>query len=522
MSNSPGSQAASRTDQGSRGSSSGGKSSGSNSGNGQVSRAPGGSVAAAAANGDASARAMQAAQEATSRAVSGTGGYASDQGYSTPVSKVTMTPGLPGTDPYHANMTMADLYHMLSNGVSIAGGGLGMVGTVGDMLSGGALTNATGGLLGAGNFGPADGSSTYNGRAAATNSQGTTANELNGGQQQFDTQGNPISTVTNSTDPSTLTLDNIYKYLGDTTGGSDLYYLQQRGLAPLSITPDQWAGSGGVPNAGTSTPTDPAIAALHSQYDPVFQREFDRVKSTVPTALTGTGTGYDTTSGQFDNQTDYDTALQQIANLFPTTFGNQALDAEQTRQQNTNKTAVSGLGFEGQIDKDFGDTSDDDIINSIYNQQYDPAMTQISNALKRGALTPQGYNYAVNTLNKQGDAGKAKLQSAGADERATLSGGLNDYLSTIYDKASGWQLGQSAFDPTQYTDEFNSRLGSAQTQLSGDLEGNVPNIFDIPTVLQGAGSVQGVTNRGGLLDTLADRGYQKRNATRGVGSTGAF
>lgn len=498
---SPGSQAASRSDQGSRGQSKSGKSSGSSGGGPTISHgvAPGptsnqtstvgqnqvsnNSISRGSSD-DAAMRALIGAMTGGSTTAPQGGSINPDdpQTWKNGPVVTSGTPGLPGSDPLKDQFNMADAWDVLSHipGPTSALGTMSAL--AGDMS--GISTNPFGPTS------PVTGSSYYNGRGMAMNAKGDVINPQTG-QVLYNASQQP---ATNPSDPSNLTLDHLYDQIGGVTNASDLYYLQQRGLVPMDATsiPDQWS--------------------------PVFQREFDRVKAGVPTSATSTAT-----NGAFGNQADYNSALQSISALFPGTFGDQALSAEEQRRQNAAHTSVAGLGLENEVSQNFGDTSDDAILQDIYNKMYDPASTQLMNALKRGALNPAGYQYGMNKLDDQGKAGMAKLQQSGSDIRSSLSGGLNDDITSIYDKASKYKLGDPDFDASQFTGEFNNQLDSAKNQLSGQLNDiDLPNIFDVGSVLQGAGTVQGTTSRGGLLDTLAARNYQKRNTSRGVGSTGAF
>jgi hypothetical protein len=389
---------------------------------------------------------------------------------------------------YHDDPYAQEIMNAVYNGLGIVGGGVGAAATVAGMIGGGPTLSD---MLGFDKqTSPVTGVSSYSHPSSTGQTHG---DGLAAQQMQSGNGGGGASAPAAAPDTSQWTLDNIYNTLSHGAQGSDLYYLQQRGLAPMdaSSIPDQWM--------------------------PVFQREFDRIKGTVPTSVTSGAT-----NGQFGDEASYNAALQQIGALFPSTIGQQALDAEQQRKQNTFKTGVGSLGLEGQVSSAFGDTSDDDILKGIYDAQYQPAATQLMNAFKRGALNPSGYNYGMSQLETQGKAGMGKLQDAGAAARATQSGGLNDYIQSIYNKASGWQLGQPDFDPTSASSEFTNRFNTAKSNLDSNLQGLSPSIFDVSSALRNAGTVQGTTSRGGLADTIANRSYQKRNQSRGIGSTGAF
>jgi hypothetical protein len=291
--------------------------------------------------------------------------------------------------------------------------------------------------------------------------------------------------VTRLPDAPALTLDDYLnelrtKYIDP----NSRYYLEQRGLidpsAPAGI-PEEWA--------------------------PYFEREFNRIRNTLPGDLIGPD------SKEAD-------VFNQLRNYFSDQFGKNALDAEELRRRNDFTTQLNQKGFRDQLSNAFGDTADDDIINSIINPQYQSAQDLFTNQMKRGTLTNTGYNYAMQALGEQRNAANSKLQEIGAGQRAAAMGGVEDYLDEIYNKAGGYKLGET-FDPNSFDTEFGNRLTSAQSGLEGKIRGAAPsNLFDTPTVLSNAGTAQGQSSRGSLLDTLANR--RSRTQSRGLGTTGAF
>lgn len=278
-------------------------------------------------------------------------------------------------------------------------------------------------------------------------------------------------------------------YLNDIMSGfidpNMRYYLEQRGLvdpsAPAGI-PEEWA--------------------------PVRDREFNFIKSTLPQDI------YDPKAKEAD-------MFNKLKTYFSDTFGDTALNNEQNRRRNQYTGALQGKNFGSQIDSKFGDTADDDLINSIIQPQYQDAQNVINNQQKRGTLTPTGYNYAMQNLDTQRKSGLNTLQGIGATERNKLRGGVDDYVSEIMGKAGQYNLGQS-FDPNSFDTEFGNRLNSASGSLEGNIRSAAPtNLFNTSTTLQNAGSAQGQASRGGLLDTLASR-RANGGRSRGLGSTGQF
>lgn len=305
--------------------------------------------------------------------------------------------------------------------------------------------------------------------------------------QFFDTRTRPPAPDAVTPNPSVVkTLDD---YLNEIQQGfinpNARYYLEQRGLVD---------------------PTAPA--GIPAEWQPTIDREFNFIKSTLPQDL------YDPKAKEAD-------IFNKLRTYFTDQFGDTALSNEQNRRRSQYTGALQGKGFEGQIDQSFGDTADDDLINSILQPQYQSAQDIIGNQQKRGTLTPSGYQYALNRLNDQRTAGLNKLQGIGAGEREKLGGGVRDYLAEIYGKAGEYTLGQQ-FDPNSFDTEFGNRLTSASGSLEGNIRAAAPtNLFDTASVQQDAGNVQGQTSRGGLLDTLASR-RRGSSRGRGLGTTGAF
>jgi hypothetical protein len=269
------------------------------------------------------------------------------------------------------------------------------------------------------------------------------------------------------------------------------YYLEQRGLIDPS-----------------------APAGIPAEWAPAFNRQFDFIKSTLPGDIIPS-------EGPAPKEADVFTKLRSY---FTDQFGDTALSNEQNRRRNEYATALSGKNFGSQINDRFGDTSDDALIESIINPQYQDAQSIIDNQQKRGTLTPTGYNYAMNNLGQQRSAGVNTLQGIGATQRNKARGSVDDYLSEIMGKAGQYNLGET-FDPNAYDTEFGNRLNSASGSLEGDIRAASPtNLFNTSTTLQNAGNAQGQTSRGGsssLLGTLSAR-RQNGGRQRGLGTTGQF
>lgn len=201
------------------------------------------------------------------------------------------------------------------------------------------------------------------------------------------------------------------------------------------------------------------------------------------------------------------------------------LSGIQTDRRNQYGTTLDSLLPSSYADDTFNTTFDDDIISRFLDSQYGGALTQLDNNKKRGVLTDQGYNSALNVLGTQRSTANSKLQSTGENLLATNRGALNDIISSGKKAASEYVLGGAAFDPNKYKTDAEARAAELKGRFSDDFNAAVggENFFDVPSALNSGYSAQGPQNttRQGVLDALAQK-ENARNQRRGVGSQGAF
>lgn len=172
----------------------------------------------------------------------------------------------------------------------------------------------------------------------------------------------------------------------------------------------------------------------------------------------------------------------------------------------------------------FADTSDDDIINRILDEQFGTAQSQLQSQRDRGQLLSSGYDSALSDLGKQRQVGSSKLQEVGGRVLTRNRGAIDEVIGKAKQGAAGYRLGQT-FDPTVYKTQAETK----RNELSGRLENDVrselggENLFDITSVLQRGYQSQGAQNTGraSILDALTQR-EEQRKQQRGVGSEGAF
>lgn len=170
-------------------------------------------------------------------------------------------------------------------------------------------------------------------------------------------------------------------------------------------------------------------------------------------------------------------------------------------------------------------TLDDNYIEQLINEQYNPAAATLERARARGTLNDQGYNTALTDLGNQRKAATARLQDTGN----TLIDKAREDIRGIADSArrAGETLGlKTSFDPTTFQNQINNRVGEFTSGFEGKLRNAIggEQFFNTGATIQRGGQAQGATNPGGgttLLDVLAER-QNKSAADRGVGNRGVF
>lgn len=242
------------------------------------------------------------------------------------------------------------------------------------------------------------------------------------------------------------------------------------------------------------------------------------------------------------NYSDYEDALrnelQQVRTTVPylnenpsSYFGDPVIEnflqrqtANRQRELTNQFDQFAGDNFARNL---FSDTSDDAVINSILQEQYDPALQTLTNALNRGLINQQGFDAGLASLSGQRTAAQSRLQDLGSGVLSGYRGQLRDIAEEGRTKIAGYNLGDT-FDPSGY----QTRIGDLSTDLTGRLEGDIrgtlggEQLFNVNDIIQRSGTAQGVTNSTGTLaDVFAERS-SKRNKRdqqeRGLGSTGVF
>jgi hypothetical protein len=220
----------------------------------------------------------------------------------------------------------------------------------------------------------------------------------------------------------------------------------------------------------------------------------------------------------FDDLLNYDIGTQ---------FGNDSLTDTQNNFRTEYTTAANdrfGQGFaDNLIDPDLFNTT----VNNILGDRRDSASRIIGNAGARGNLSTAGQATANESLGTQVDTVRDRITGTA---RGVESQGQNT-LTGIGDEArggaSGFSLGDSAFDITPFSDRATSQRESLTGSFGGDVNsalGNDP-LFDTGTALSTAAGSQGVVSgTPSFLDTIAQQQKQGSNTNqdrRGLGSRGS-
>lgn len=177
------------------------------------------------------------------------------------------------------------------------------------------------------------------------------------------------------------------------------------------------------------------------------------------------------------------------------------------------------------------DSTLDQYVPSIVNQQFDPLSSQLTNAQKRGTLTDTGYNAALSALNQKRGAATSQVSDLGRTILGTDRSGINDLISGAKTTAAGLSLGQQ-FDPTSYDTQAKTLASSDLSNFGGALTNAVGDtkFATLTDLLNAGGAVQGASNPNAINPTgsigATSPFYQDPNTTanqkRGLGNQGAF
>ena len=287
-----------------------------------------------------------------------------------------------------------------------------------------------------------------------------------------------------------------------------------------------------VKAASDKAAADAQSAADEQTFQTRKQSAYDAALADTRRAFTNAGVNPD------DYMTNYiQPQLQHRANTmadkdpnpygsYPTTLGadivNQALSdrrGQLTNQLNTVFTPTYAMTA-------LPDTTSAASESQILGERFDPLVTQLQNAQKRGQLTDIGYNAALDALNQKKSAAQSTIHSLAQNILGTDRASINDLISGARSDIAGSSLSQ-AFDPSQYFTSAASRAGDYASGFGGALRNAVGNteFASLADLMNAGGAVQGPTNPVANVGAQA-AGFpltdEQANRKRGLGSTGAF
>jgi hypothetical protein len=160
------------------------------------------------------------------------------------------------------------------------------------------------------------------------------------------------------------------------------------------------------------------------------------------------------------------------------------------------------------------------------NEQFDPLMTSLTNAQKRGTLTPTGYNAALDALNQKKAAATSTVQNLGQGILSTDRKSLDDYISGARSDVNNLTLG-TTFDPNSYSTAAQGKVAGFTSDFGGALRNAVgqTKFADLSELINAGGAAQGAQNPN-AANPVGGTGYvppvDDSTTKRGLGNTGSF
>lgn len=176
----------------------------------------------------------------------------------------------------------------------------------------------------------------------------------------------------------------------------------------------------------------------------------------------------------------------------------QAQQAEQEAQRtDLRQKAMASLGGVITPDFEYGaipTTFADPYAASAYTAQRKKADDYLSNLLKRGVITQQGYAGGQAALDEQAPRVRSQLADVGNTLLGAERGALTDIANRAKSTASTIDLGQN-FDPSAYGTEIQNSIANFVKSLPDKYAGAVPEgLFDTSSLAAKAGAAQGAQN----------------------------
>lgn len=156
---------------------------------------------------------------------------------------------------------------------------------------------------------------------------------------------------------------------------------------------------------------------------------------------------------------------------------------------------LNGIAGEGYGYSQFGDTSDDSILQAILGQRKTDAMSQLDAAKARGQLNDTGYSRALDYLGDQSKAAMSDLQSIGGGVLSGYRSDLDKFRAGELD-----QIGSADFSNPFDFSGFQTQLGDKTNNFRNNMQGDIYNaigdqsFFDPASIISKSGAIQGYYN----------------------------
>jgi hypothetical protein len=243
--------------------------------------------------------------------------------------------------------------------------------------------------------------------------------------------------------------------------------------------------------------------------------------------LTGLGLTSGDDYGVYDQFTNrINTANQSLAQgadysgAFAPTILDELLGSARTGQRNKYNTAFSSQISPYFGEDEFGSTSDDAILSSILDQQYNDALTDLGASRDRGSTNQATYDRALRDLDTTKATANTDLQNLGRGVLEDIQGDIGTRRQAALDQAANWDFGTS-YDPTAEANRIRSYADERRSGLEGEIRGAVggKEYFDINSLLGKAAAKVGTQSTGttgtsALYDTFENEAQRKDESTK--------
>lgn len=236
---------------------------------------------------------------------------------------------------------------------------------------------------------------------------------------------------------------------------------------------------------------------------------------------------YSQWSGALDQANQGLTVGADYSSAFSPTMLDEVLGSARTTQRNKYTNQYNTLLPDYYAEDRFGATSDDAILSSILDQQYNDALADLQAARGRGQATQSVYDRALRDLGTGKSTANTDLQNIGRGVRQSDIENVNKRRTSSLGNIANWDFG-TTYDPTAETGRVRSYADELGSTLEGDIRGAVGSreFFDINSLLGKAQARIGnqttptTTGTAALQDTFANEAT--RNAANAKANEGIF